>query len=241
MPTLMASLGSDVRYVQPRSHPCRNPSKRHRSRFRITANPPSSASMLRAGARRWSGHGSSLYDHRGGRACQATHRDVALSVSLHGATKQTTRSTADGARDCPHCNRCGAQMATKTSTHSRRQVIRRSHDVAGPGKGPLENVRGLAFLGFPLHPTGRPSHDRAEHLFDVKIPMLFLQGTRDTLASLDELQPVCKKLGKLATLKLLAGADHFFHVPARTGRNDTQVLSEALDAFSDWLDGVIRQ
>ena len=108
-------------------------------------------------------------------------------------------------------------------------------------KAPLENVRGLAFLGFPLHPTGRPSHDRAEHLFDVKIPMLFLQGTRDTLASLDELQPVCKKLGKLATLKLLAGADHSFHVPARTGRDDTQVLSETLDAFSDWLDDVIRQ
>jgi predicted alpha/beta-hydrolase family hydrolase len=108
-------------------------------------------------------------------------------------------------------------------------------------KTPLENVQGLAFLGFPLHPAGRPSHDRAEHLFDVKIPMLFLQGTRDTLASLDELQPVCKKLGKLATLKLLADADHSFHVPARTGRNDTQVLIEALDAFSDWLDGVIRQ
>ena len=108
-------------------------------------------------------------------------------------------------------------------------------------KAPLENVQGLAFLGFPLHPAGRPSHDRAEHLFDVKIPMLFLQGTRDTLALLDELQPVCKKLGKLATLKLLTGADHSFHVPARTGRDDTQVLSETLDAFSDWLDGVIRQ
>ena len=108
-------------------------------------------------------------------------------------------------------------------------------------KTPLENVQGLAFLGFPLHPAGRPSHDRAEHLFDVKIPMLFLQGKRDMLASLDELQPVCKKLGKLATLKLLTGADHSFHVPARTGRNDTQILNEASDAFSDWLDGVIRQ
>jgi predicted alpha/beta-hydrolase family hydrolase len=105
-------------------------------------------------------------------------------------------------------------------------------------KAPLENVRGLAFLGFPLHAAGRPSHARAEHLFDVKIPMLFLQGTRDTLASLDELRPVCKKLGKLATLKVLADADHSFHVPARTGRKDMQVLSEALDAFSEWLDSV---
>src|SRR5579863_283954 len=108
-------------------------------------------------------------------------------------------------------------------------------------KAPLENVRGLAFLGFPLHPAGRPSHDRAEHLFEVKIPMLFLQGTRDTLASLDELRPVCKKLGKFATLKVLVDVDHSFHVPARTGRNDTQVLSEALDAFSDWLDGLTKQ
>lgn len=68
--------------------------------------------------------------------------------------------------------------------------------------------------------------------------MLFLQGTRDTLASLDELRSVCKKLGKVATLKVLADADHSFHVPARTGRKDTQVLSEALDAFSEWLDSV---
>ena len=68
--------------------------------------------------------------------------------------------------------------------------------------------------------------------------MLFLQGTRDTLASLDELRPVCKKLGKVATLKVLADADHLFHVPARTGRKDTQVLSEALDAFFEWLDSV---
>ena len=64
-------------------------------------------------------------------------------------------------------------------------------------KAPLENVQGLAFLGFHLHPAGRPSHDRAEHLFDVKIPMLFLQGKRDTLASLDELQLVCRKLASL--------------------------------------------
>jgi predicted alpha/beta-hydrolase family hydrolase len=108
-------------------------------------------------------------------------------------------------------------------------------------KAPLEGVRGLAFLGFPLHPAARPSHDRADHLFDVKIPMLFLQGTRDTLALLDELRPVCRKLGKLATLKVLADADHSLHVPARTGLNDTQVLSDALDAFSDWLASVIRQ
>jgi uncharacterized protein len=106
-------------------------------------------------------------------------------------------------------------------------------------KAPLEGVHGLAFLGFPLHPAGRPSRDRAEHLFDVQIPMLFLQGTRDNLAALDQLEPVCKQLGKRATLKLFADADHSFHVPARTGRKDAQVLDEVLDALAAWLDSVI--
>ena len=106
-------------------------------------------------------------------------------------------------------------------------------------KAPLEGVHGLAFLGFPLHPAGRPSQDRAEHLFEVQIPMLFLQGTRDNLASLDQLKPACKQLGKRATLKLFADADHSFHVPARTGRKDAQVLDEVLDALAAWLDNVI--
>jgi len=106
-------------------------------------------------------------------------------------------------------------------------------------KAPLEGVHGLAFLGFPLHPAGRPSQDRAEHLFEIQIPMLFLQGTRDNLASLDQLKPACKQLGKRATLKLFADADHSFHVPARTGRKDAQVLDEILDALAAWLDSVI--
>ena len=106
-------------------------------------------------------------------------------------------------------------------------------------KAPLEGVHGLAFLGFPLHPAGRPSQDRAEHLFEIQIPMLFLQGTRDNLASLDQLKPACKQLGKRATLKLFADADHSFHVPARTGRKDAQVLDEVLDALAAWLDNVI--
>ena len=100
---------------------------------------------------------------------------------------------------------------------------------------PVPGVRGLAFLGFPLHPAGRPSAERAEHLFDVKVPMLFLQGTRDTLAALDQLEPLCKALGKRATLKLFADADHSFHVPARSGRGDAQVLADVLDAFAAWV------
>jgi uncharacterized protein len=106
-------------------------------------------------------------------------------------------------------------------------------------KAPLEGVRGLAFLGFPLHLAGRPSQDRGTHLFDVQIPMLFLQGTRDTLASLEQLEPLCKRLGSRATLRLFADADHSFHVPMRTGRKDAQVLDDVLDALSAWLESVI--
>lgn len=104
---------------------------------------------------------------------------------------------------------------------------------------PLQGVRGLAFLGFPLHPAGRPSQDRAQHLLAVKIPMLFLQGTRDALATLDQLQPVCDALGARATLNLFQDADHSFHVPARTGRKDAQVRDEMLDALAAWIDGLL--
>jgi predicted alpha/beta-hydrolase family hydrolase len=106
-------------------------------------------------------------------------------------------------------------------------------------KASLDGARGLAFLGFPLHPAGKPSRERAEHLFDVQIPMLFLQGTRDALAALDQLEPVCQALGARATLKLFADADHSFHVPARSGRADAQVLGEVLDALAAWIDSVI--
>ena len=106
-------------------------------------------------------------------------------------------------------------------------------------RAPLQGVHGLAFLGFPLHPTGRPSQDRGAHLFEVQIPMLFLQGTRDGLASLDQIEPLCEKLGGRATLKLFADADHSFHVPARTGRKDAQALSEVIDTFVSWLNNVI--
>jgi uncharacterized protein len=99
----------------------------------------------------------------------------------------------------------------------------------------LPGVRGLAFLGFPLHPAGRPSDERANHLFDVHIPMLFLQGTRDALADLALLQPLIERLGDRATLRLFQEADHSFHVPARTGRKDSEVMQEMLDAMAEWI------
>ena len=101
-------------------------------------------------------------------------------------------------------------------------------------KAPLDGVEGLAFLGFPLHPAGQPSTDRGAHLADIHIPMLFLQGTNDQLAKVDLLKPVVAGLGRRATLHLVEGADHSFHVPKRSGRDDKEVMAEVLDAFAAW-------
>jgi uncharacterized protein len=100
---------------------------------------------------------------------------------------------------------------------------------------PLDSVRGLVFLGFPLHPAGKPSDERAKHLFDVKIPMLFLQGTRDELADVPLLNALCEKLGSRATLKWFQDADHSFHVPARSVRKDAEVMKELMDVLAAWI------
>jgi predicted alpha/beta-hydrolase family hydrolase len=99
---------------------------------------------------------------------------------------------------------------------------------------PLANVRGLVFLGFPLHPAGKLADARALHLAETRVPLLFLQGTRDALAELDLLVPVVAGLGERASLMLIEGADHAFHVPARSGRNDRQVLDDMLDRAVTW-------
>lgn len=104
---------------------------------------------------------------------------------------------------------------------------------------PLPGVRGLVFLGFPLHPAGKPSDERAAHLADVRVPMLFLQGTRDDLASLALLKPVIERLGANASLELSDDADHSFHVPARSGRKDADVLAALAGAISAWVDASI--
>ena len=103
---------------------------------------------------------------------------------------------------------------------------------------PLARVRGLAFLGFPLHAAGQPSDERAAHLFDVRVPMLFVQGTRDALAEMKLLKPLIKKLGARATLHAIDEADHSFHVPAKSGRKDAEVRDEFLDAFAAWASKV---
>lgn len=107
-------------------------------------------------------------------------------------------------------------------------------------EGALAGTRGLAFFGFPLHPAKKPSPTRAAHLSKVTVPMLFLQGTRDDLADLGLLEPIVAGLGSLATLKKIEGADHSFHVLARSGRNNAQVMEELLDSFVRWLDSTGR-
>jgi uncharacterized protein len=104
---------------------------------------------------------------------------------------------------------------------------------------PLPGVRGLAFLGFPLHPAKQPSEQRAAHLFDVQVPMLFLQGTRDQLADVELVTSVTTRLGERASLRLFEEADHSFHVPARSGRRDADVRRELLDIFAGWTLDVI--
>jgi len=100
---------------------------------------------------------------------------------------------------------------------------------------PLPGVRGLVFVGFPLHPPDKPADERGAHLFDVQIPMLFLQGTRDELAELSLLRNLAVKLGARASLKLFDDADHSFHVPARTGKKDPQIRAEMADAMAEWM------
>jgi predicted alpha/beta-hydrolase family hydrolase len=100
---------------------------------------------------------------------------------------------------------------------------------------PLPGVRGLVFFAFPLHPAGKPSVVRAEHLFNITIPMLFVQGSNDALAELLLLQQTVTVLDGRATLHLIDEADHAFHVPARTGRKDPEVLADALQTAAQWM------
>ncbi len=105
-------------------------------------------------------------------------------------------------------------------------------------KAPLPGVKGIAFLGFPLHPDGKPSTERAAHLADIAIPMLFLQGTRDKLADLGHLKPVIERLGPKATLHEVEGGDHSFAVLKKSGRTNDEALTEVLDTLVAWIDAL---
>jgi predicted alpha/beta-hydrolase family hydrolase len=141
----------------------------------------------------------------------------------HAAVRAAVKETA---RRCPGMPLIAGGKSFGGRMTSQAQAI-----------APLAGVRGLAFLGFPLHPPGKPSTSRAAHLSELKIPMLFLQGTRDDFAEMILLEPVVSGLGGLASLHVVQEGDHSLHVPARSGRNDREVMNEVLDAMSAWIGG----
>ncbi len=106
-------------------------------------------------------------------------------------------------------------------------------------KAPLDGVRGLIFFGFPLHAAGKPSAERGAHLADVTVPMFFLQGSRDALADLKLLKPICDRLGKRAELFVVAGGDHSFHMLKSSGRSDDEVLDEVAGNIEAWVSRVV--
>jgi predicted alpha/beta-hydrolase family hydrolase len=133
-------------------------------------------------------------------------------------------AVAEAARRCP-----GMPLVAGGKSFGGRMTSQAQADA------PLPGVRGLVFFGFPLHPAGKPADERGEHLARVACPMLFLQGTRDELADTALLRPLVERLGARATLELVDGADHSFHVLARSGRTDAQVLETLLDTMQRWL------
>jgi predicted alpha/beta-hydrolase family hydrolase len=122
------------------------------------------------------------------------------------------------------------------------QAVAEQNEKAGAAKGgSLENLRGLIFFGFPLHPPKQPSIKRADHLKRINIPMLFLQGTRDDLADLTLLKPVCEELGSIATLHIVEGADHSFHLLKRSGTTDAEVLHNLAETVRSWTASILEQ
>jgi predicted alpha/beta-hydrolase family hydrolase len=142
------------------------------------------------------------------------------------ATAQATvrAAVAEAARRCP-----GLPLIAGGKSFGGRMTSQ------AQAAAPLAGVRALAFLGFPLHPAGKPSVERAKHLYDIRVPMLFMQGTRDNLAQLPLMQQLVLALGARALLKWFEQADHSFHVPVRSGRTDRDVMREVLDGLAAWI------
>ena len=128
-----------------------------------------------------------------------------------------------------------AQLAGDLPTYAGGRSFGGRMTSQAQGEEPLPGVRGLAFLGFPLHPAGKPDVERAGHLADVNVPMLFVSGSRDALAELDLLRPVVAGLGDRATLHVVEHADHSFNVAAKSGRTGAEAEAEALDALAEWM------
>lgn len=174
---------------------------------------------------RWCRQDASFHGGNRVRARQTRRCDLALSIPLYGEVGERT-----DAPKLAHATVCAAtseafRLLPTTPLIAGRKSFGGRMTSQAQAITPLASVRGLAFLGFPLHAAGHPAHDRGDHLFGVHIPVLFLQGTRDALADMNELTPLCEALGKRATLKLFQDADHSFHVPVKSGRTDKCTLS----------------
>jgi uncharacterized protein len=154
---------------------------------------------------------------------QGSRRPDAPDVA-HAAVRA---AVAEASRCCPRLPLFAGGKSFGSRMTSQAQAI-----------APLPHISGLVFLGFPLHPLGKPSADRAKHLSSIHVPMRFVQGSRDKLAELRLLEPVVNGLAAPASLHVIEQADHSFHVPARSGRTDGEVLVEILDGLSAWIDRV---
>ncbi len=181
---------------------------------------------------------SSKHGDECARPRRARHCNASLSIPVHGEGWRATRSAAGRARDGALAVAAAAEIAPELRRFRRRQVLRRPDDIAGASTRAAIRGAGLAFLGFPLHPAGAPAIDRADHLSQVQIPMLFVSGDRDALAEVELLRTVVGSLGERATLHLVKHADHGLRVPVKSGRTPTEVQAEALDAMAEWMIGL---
>ena len=152
------------------------------------------------------------------------HRNFLLKTVRSAVT-----AAAEAAPDLPLFAGGKSMGGRMTSQAAAAEPLRGS-----PRRGANGAIRGLIFFGFPLHPPGKPGTERGDHLDGVGVPTLFLQGTRDKLADLELLRPVCGRLGKRTTLHVVEGGDHSFHVLKRSGRTHGEVLDELADAVRDW-------
>jgi len=157
--------------------------------------------------------------------------------------RMTSLAVADTPQSAPS-RASAAQTSRASAAKSSRasgKVFAAEASASAAGETSLPKVRGLVFFGFPLHAPDQPSTKRAEHLARVKLPMLFLQGTRDKLADLSLLRPICAKLGSRATLHIIETADHSFHVLKSSGKTDAVVMRELARTVGEWTETLIRQ
>jgi len=173
------------------------------------------------------------------------------------AERLTEQNIATFRYNFPYSEKGGGRNSVATCIATIRSAVAAAHEAApdlpilagghsfsgrmtstAASEAPIENVKGLVFFSFPLHPAGEPSTKRADHLAAVTVPMLFLSGTRDALAELDLLEPVVKNLGKQATLHLVDTADHSFKILKRSRTRDEDVFVELARATRIWTDGL---